>query len=144
MSEFSKEFGALRESGAFTLRGTQILVEITPMEEMKTKSGLYIATNSDHKGGSSVNANKLEYGTVLMVGQGTWDDDQREYVPLDVKPGQIIILPQYSHQPISTWPTLQRPLTNKISLVSANSILGFFNSSEDFDKAKAVMNDTTT
>lgn len=141
MSEFGREFSALRESGTFTLRGTQIIVEITPMEEMKTKSGLIIATNSDHRGGNSVNAHKLEYGTVLIVGQGTWDDDKREYVPLDVKPGQVVILPQFSHQPISTWPTLQRPLANKISLVSANSILGFFNSPDDFAKAQAVMNE---
>lgn len=139
--DFGPEFEALRTLGSdkFTLRGPTILVEMLQQEELKTKGGLIISTPSDHKMGS-VNAHKLEYGVVLLVGQGTWDELKREYVPLDVKPGQIVVMPQYSQQVLSTFPGLQRPLQNKLALVSAQSILGLYRDGEAFEEAKKAIN----
>lgn len=142
MAEFDTAFEALRATNTFTLRGTSLLVEIIPPEELKTKSGLILATHSDQKGGNSLNAHKIEYGKVLVVGQGTWDDEKREYVPLDVKEGHIVVLPQYSYQLMSTFPALTRPLSNKVAMVASSSILGFFDSEDGFNRAKNAMNNT--
>lgn len=140
MKEFDKEFAALRATNTFTLRGTSLLVEICPPEELKTKSGLFIATDSNQRGGNSINAHKIEYGKVLVVGQGTWDDEKREYVPLDIKEGQIVVLPQYSYQLMSTFPALNKPLANKVAMVSSSSVLGFFESEDAFNTARQAMN----
>lgn len=136
--QFENEFKRLRDLGpdVFTLRGPTILVEMIPPEEMKTQGGLIIVG----KDRSDVVTHKLEHGVVLMVGQGTWDDEKREYVSLDVKPGQVVVMPQFSQQVISTWPGLQRPLQNKLALVSAGSILGTYSSQEAFDVARKQIN----
>lgn len=139
-AQFENEFKALRDLGTskFSLRGPTILVEVMPAEELKTASGLIIPAPKQQ--GDSVNAHKLEHGIVLMVGQGTWDDDKREHVPLDILPGQVVVMPQYSQQVISTFPGLQKPLQNRLALVSASAILGTYKDAETFEEAKRAIN----
>lgn len=139
---FTKEFNKLIELGSnvFVLRGSTIVVEILPDEEIKTAGGLVIATNSNHIRGNSVEAHKLKFGRVLMTGQGYWDEELKGYVPLDVKTGAIVILPQYSTQFISTFPGIQRPTENKIALLKESDLLGYYPSEDAYQTAKAALN----
>lgn len=137
---FEKEFSTLRKLGeeVFVLRGSTILVELLPDEELKTKGGLIIATNSDQPKGNSVEQHKLQVGKVLMVGQGYWEDDGG-YQPVEVQPGAIVILPQYSAQYISMFPGIQRPTANKIAMIKMDVVLGYYPNAKAYEKAKAKL-----
>lgn len=136
---FDKEFAALRALGeeVFVLRGSTIIVEILP-QELKLKSGLVVATTSDQARGG-INANKLEIGKVLMTGPGYWNDDGG-YEPLDIKPGAVVILPQYVTQQISVFPGIHRPTDGKLGMVKENEVLAFYPTREAFEKAQAELN----
>lgn len=139
MSEFSPEFNRLNESGKFTLRGTQILVEVLKPQELKTASGIILSADIDQvKGG--IKAHTLEHGVVLAIGQGDYDFEKREYLPLDIKVGAVVVLPQYDKTVISMFPGMLKPTANKIAIVRAERVLGFYESEQEFEAAQKVIN----
>ena len=143
MSEsFEKEFSALRELGpeAFVLRGSSIIVEIMPDEEIKTAGGLIMATSTDHIKGNSIEQHKLRVARVLMVGEGYYDEEKEGYEPLDVKVGAVVIVPPYSPEYISVFPGIQRPTGNKLAFVKFAQILALFPSQEAYELAKSKLN----
>jgi co-chaperonin GroES (HSP10) len=140
---FTSEFNRLAELGSstFVLRGSALIVEILPDEEIKTRGGIVIATDSRHTGGNSVEAHKLKVGRVLMSGLGYWDEEKKDYIPLDVKPGAVVILPQYSTQFISTFPGIQRPTGNRLAIIKESDLLAYYPSDDAFQTAKAKLNE---
>ena len=122
------------------LRGSTIIVEILPDEEIKTAGGLIISAPTDHTRGNSVNAHKLQTGRVLMTGPGYWSDELADYEALEVSPGSIVILPQYATEYVSTFPGIQRPTENKLGLVKMDSILAYYPSEEAYNLAKSKLN----
>lgn len=164
MESFQRDFEILRELGpsTFVLRGAALLVELLPREEIKTAGGLIIATPKDHIKGGSVTAHEVEVGRVLMSGQGYWDDNLTTvvdpepaedpehtdvygsfkaggYEPLEVQPGAIVVLPQYSITLMSHFPAIQRPTENKIAMVKMDQVLMYFTSIEAYETAKAKL-----
>jgi co-chaperonin GroES (HSP10) len=146
---FEKEFSQLREMpDSFVLRGSSIIVEILDKEEIKTASGLIMATTDDHVKGNSINQHRLEAGRVLMVGPGYWIEGDGSnsiygtghYEPLEVKPGAIVILPQFATSVISVFPGIARPTKNKLGLIKMDSILCFYPSQEAYEQVKAKVN----
>lgn len=139
---FEKEFSALRELGSshFVLRGSTLIVEIMPEEELKTKSGLYIGSVEGHVKGGSVSQNKLEVGRVLMKGEGYWNEEKNSYEDVGLEVGAVVVLPQYSIQVISMFPGIQRPTGNKLALVKFDSVLAHYPTREAFEAAKAKLN----
>lgn len=143
---FDKEFAILRELGedVFVLRGSTLLVEVLPDEELKTKGGLVIATDMNQIKGNSVNQHKLQVGRVLMCGQGYWEETEGSegtYTPLEVKPGAIVVLPQFSTSFLSMFPGIQRPTGNRIGMVKMSEILAYYPSSEAYQTAKQKLNE---
>lgn len=151
-ASFEKDFNTLRELGesTFIVRGANIVVEILEPEEIKTAGGIVIAAPSDHIKGNSVAAHSVQIGKALMCGQGYWQDYDEEikgekdeagrYVPLEVQPGAILILPQYSIQLLSHFPGIQRPTGNKLALVKMDQILAYYPSLEAYNLAKTKLN----
>jgi co-chaperonin GroES (HSP10) len=142
---FEKEFSQLRELGeqSFVLRGSSIIVEIQPEEEIKTAGGLIIATDPKHIKGNSVEQHKLQVGKVLMTGPGYWIDGEEgsgSFEPLEVKPGAIVILPQYGTSYISVFPGIQRPTGNKLGVVKMDQVLAYYPTQEAFEQVKAKLN----
>lgn len=133
---FEKEFTILRELGeeAFVLRGSNMIVYQLPDEEIKTKSGLILATDSKQVMGNSIEQNKLNVGKVLMTGPGYWNGEG--YDPLEVKPGAIVVLPQYSTSPISVFPGIGKPTGNRLVMVKEDSIIAFYPSQEIYENTK--------
>lgn len=140
--DFSQEFERLRQLGSevFVLRGSVILVEILPPEELKTEGGLVFVTDSNQIVGGSLNQHRLEVGRVLMTGPGYWDEEKKEYEPLEVKPGAIIILPQFSTQYISQFPGLLKPTCNRLATVRMDQVVGYYPTEEAYQRAKSVLN----
>jgi co-chaperonin GroES (HSP10) len=133
---FEQDIAELKERG-FKLRGSAIIAELLPAPEVKTASGLIISAPSDHVRGNSVNAHKLEVAKVLDVGPGVWDDESRTYLPLDIHPGQVIILNQYSYNYISLLPGITKPLSNKLVIVPSNGILASYPDERAYEGAIA-------
>jgi hypothetical protein len=151
MESFQKDFEILRELGqeTFVLRGSTLLVEILPREEIKTSGGLIISTPKDHTKGGSVTAHAVEIGRVLMSGQGYWNEEKANpegylipkggYDSLECQPGAIVVLPQYSITLMSHFPAIQRPTENKIAMVKMDQVLMYFPSVEAYETAKAKL-----
>ena len=156
VESFSDDFAKLRSMGeqTFVLRGSSLIVEILPREEMKTAGGLVIATDTKHVGGQSVTAHAVEVGKVLMAGQGYWSGngpfvfDEEEgvagptgqYEPLECQPGAIVLLPQYSIQLMSHFPGIQRPTGNKLAMIKMDQILAYYPTQQAYEAAKKELN----
>lgn len=139
---FEKELAVLRSLGqeTFVLRGSTLIVEIQEQEEIKTKGGIVLATHADHAKGQSVAAHRVEVGKVLMVGEGYWDEQNREFVSLGIAPGAIVMLPQYSTQLMSHFPGIQRPTSNKIAMIKMDQILAYYPTQKAYETAKKKLN----
>lgn len=140
---FEKELSSLRELGpkVFVLRGSTLLVEIQEPEEIKTKSGIVLATHADHAKGHSVVAHRVEVGIVMMAGEGYWDEQNREFVKLDCQPGAVVILPQYSTQLMSHFPGIQRPTGNKLAMIKMDQVLAYYPTQKAYELAKKKLNE---
>jgi co-chaperonin GroES (HSP10) len=146
-TEFEKAFATLREmKGSFFLRGSTIIVYELPDVEIKTEGGLVIVTNPNQVMGNSVEQHRLKVAKVLMVGPGYWSDEaefagtQGSYLPVEVQPGAIVILPQYSTSTISVFPGINKPTGNKLHMIKEDSILAYYPSQEAYETALAKLN----
>lgn len=140
MESFEKEFSKLREMEGFVLRGSSIIVEILPDEEIKTAGGIIIATDNKQVKGNSVEQHKLQVGKVLMTGPGYWDDENNTNEPLEVTAGAIVILPQYGTQYISIFPGIQRPTANKLGMIKMDQVMAYYKTPQAYEEAKAKLN----
>lgn len=134
--EFKKDFDTLTGFGenVFKIRGSTIVAELLPDPEFKTASGLIMASPSDHAKGS-MKDNMLQAAVVLATGPGYWDEESRAYEALEVSPGAVVVVPQYSAQFISVFPSMNKPTKNKLVLLKMDSVLCYFPSKDAFDMA---------
>lgn len=107
-SKFSEFFDRVRETKSnhgFTLTGNRLLVEILPEEEIKTKSGLVIASDlSGYK--TTTQNNRPTMALVLYVGTHTYDLANGGMTEGSTyKPGQVIWITKHPHF-ISEFPGL--------------------------------------
>ncbi len=90
---------------AFTLMGSFLIVERVPKEEVKTKSGLFLATDDRANGQiNSISANMPVWVHVLAIGAGYYDDESGESLPLDTAPGDILLVGQHSVKWLPVYP----------------------------------------
>lgn len=137
---FEKEFAILREHQGFVVRGSTIIVEILPDEEIKTKGGIIMTGKADHVKGNSFEQHKLLTGKVLMTGPGYWNEEMLAYDPLEVETGAVIILPQFATQYLSMFPGISRPTGNKIGMIKQDQVIAFYKSQAAYEEAKAKLN----
>jgi len=89
-----KEANELKD--CFQLIGDRILaypMELKEMGEQKTKGGLYLPESNKNQRNSK-GSNLPTMAVVLQVGVGYYDEVTGEDVPLDTKPGDIIVVGQ--------------------------------------------------
>ena len=118
-----------------TIRGTSILCEMLPEPELKTAGGLIIASDSGQTRGQTVEAHKLLAAKVLAVGPGSYIEEKDTYVPLDIKPGQVVVLNQFSYSLISKLPGLRVPTANKLAITPASGIFAVYPDEAAYQKA---------
>lgn len=87
----------------FILTGNILLVERVPQDEVKTKSGLILATEGGKNQVNSIGANLPVFVHVLAAGSGYYDEEEGD-VPLDTKPGDILLVGQHSVKWLSVFP----------------------------------------
>ncbi len=134
-SRFMKYFNALRENKAsFTLRANNILVEI--IEEKIEEGGIEIVSDMNQiRGGARENQGFV--GLVLAVGEGyTADDGSME--PLDLKVGNVVLLPKYSVSMYTVFPGLPGMTRNDIGICVDQDIKFYYDSIEEYVRVKEI------
>lgn len=82
----------------YTLLGDMLLVERAEPEEVKTKSGIIMATDTSdaRRMRDGVFDNMPVFVRVIDVGSGYYDDETKEEINLEVRPGDIILVGRQS------------------------------------------------
>lgn len=72
--------------------GDRVVIRGVNIEEKKTKSGFIIP--------ESVQKERPEIGKVIAVGEGRWNEDGDERVPMTVKVGDTILFSKYGPEEV--------------------------------------------
>lgn len=89
------------------LVGSALLVEKAEPEELKTSSGIVLATHLDKTQVNSIGANLPTLVRVLMVGAGYYDPDTGAAIPLETQPGSLLMVGTNSVKWLSALPGLR-------------------------------------
>lgn len=116
-SKYLEAFQAEGLSDLVELYGDAILVEIPKDEPIKTSSGIYIAT-TEKVGLDSLSKDKPYFVHVIAVGKGYYDEETHEDVPLNVQPGDIILIgansaKRFSHMEVNGYEAYSIGLTRE-------------------------------
>jgi co-chaperonin GroES (HSP10) len=123
----------------FILYGDNLLVEILPEtdEEIKTKSGLVMATVDKQKLGS-VNSEAPVFARVLHAGQGFYDTDGKT-LPLDSRPGDIIVVGANSVIAPSRFGKIPMTKEVRLAFVSESAVMMRFQWQTGYDKVMQIL-----
>lgn len=110
-SSYLELFDKAREDGhPLTLTGNTLLVERVPQKEIKTASGIVLQAAPELNWNSIAN-DRPHWAIVLAVGEGYYDDETEKDIPLDVEPGDVILLGKMSASYFSTLDVLDQYIT---------------------------------
>ncbi len=138
---YLKAFQALADqcSGLYKLTGENIIVEEIPKEEMKTASGLVIASSMNARQLDTVEDNRPLLVRVLLIGEGYYDTDGKD-VPLDVEVGDICLVGKLGVKWMSSiFDVFIQEGATKVGLSKESEIQFNYGSQEALDKCKQVL-----
>jgi hypothetical protein len=149
----------LKELGekTFVLRGSNMIVEILPKEEIRTEGGLILQASIGQTKGDSAAAHEVITAKVLMCGQGYWnesagmvevepgsgiyqDTHTGKYEALEVQPGAIIFLEPNVYRTMSHFPGIAKPTQNKLAMIKMDAIQAYFPTEQAYNEFKAKVN----
>lgn len=134
----SKYLSRFHEIPDLSLIGDCLLVERVAVEERKTASGLILNAGRGESSRSQVSSDLPTFVHVLAVGKGYYDDDTKEDVPLDVKPGDIILVGNHSVRWFSDM-DISDYTQYEIGLTREQEITLKFSGKEDYDRTFAQL-----
>jgi co-chaperonin GroES (HSP10) len=142
-TKFFNAFQKLRETGKdlYKLRGNQLLIELVEEDVKASKTSSIIIAEDVRQvhGGAKENAGLV--GIVLDRGEGYYDEDTGETVELDVKVGDVVLVPKYAISQYSTFPGIIGPVYNKIALCVESEIKMYYKGQDAYEKAKGILNE---
>lgn len=139
-SKYLKQFQAA--AGHIRLRGNRLLVEVLPKEEIKSAGGLIMAAPiTDHR--STLEQNRATLAIVLAVGEGYYDDDTSEDVPMDVTPGNVILINAYGLRSYSEFPALRDYKQDGIAMIRDSDVNAVWKDVEAFKLYAEKLNDVS-
>jgi len=105
-SKYLNSFKNIENSEAFTLKANYLLVEKLDLGEQKTAGGIILPGKANQFAG--IAADKPNFCVVLMIGEGYVDDDGKfDQTEIDVKVGDVILLPSPSVRYFSLLPCVE-------------------------------------
>lgn len=128
-----------RAEGTFKLYGSKILVERLELGEATTKGGLIIAEAPNTR--QDLKLQKPHIATVLAVGEGYYDAETKSYLPLEVKPGNVVILNSLGVQYYSVVPGATGYTGNKIGMTTEDVVQMVFENIEQFQAYEKALNE---
>lgn len=139
-SQFLDQFLRLKAEGAdlIKLYGDIMLVEGYPVEETTTASGIII--QSSDKMANGFGQNMPAFYTVLYVGEGYYDEETDQDIPVDVQPGDIILTGKQSVVEISKFGPIFSTKEHRLCLSRECDIqLRFPGGSQSFEAVNALL-----
>jgi len=137
MSEFLNKFK--KAADKFNLYGSKILVERVELGEVTTKGGIILAHSGARE--QQFKSQMPLIAVVLATGKGYFDADSKSYEPLEVRPGNVIMLNSMGVQFFSTLPGSMNYNNQKIGLTTESDIQMIFESMEQFEEYAKVINE---
>lgn len=136
-SKYLERFRKL-PAGALPLRGDRILVELLPKEEIRTASGLIIASSlSDHK--TLTELHRGELAVVLATGNGYFDEDGND-VGIDVEPGAVVMVARTSMDFYSKFPGLSDFSGESMAMIRESSIIASWKNVDSYLEYQRTLN----
>jgi co-chaperonin GroES (HSP10) len=135
-SEFLGRFE--KAAGTFKLYGSKILVERMEQAEVKSAGGIILAHTGQKE--AQFKLQMALIATVLATGNGYYDAESRSYEPLEVKPGNVVMLNTNGVQFYSTLPGSTSYNNQKIGLTTESDIQMIFEDLEAFNAYVKALN----
>ena len=120
-SKYLERFGAAMEMATPELIGDNLLVERISDDEFKTASGIVLVSGSQ-KQVNGFQADRPVFVRILAVGKGYYDPETNESIPLDSRPGDIVLVGQHSVKWFSIFGNLQKYELDTIGLLREETI----------------------
>lgn len=136
-SEFLGKFKNAAKT--FDLYGSKILVERVELGEVKTQGGIILA----HVGAKEAQFKMQQphIAIVLATGKGYFQAEDKTYEPLEVEPGNIVMLNSLGVQYYSTLPGSTSYNNQKIGLTTESDIQMIFKDAEAFEAYVKALNE---
>lgn len=141
-SRYVNAFGKLAEQApsSYQLIGDCILVERIKEPEKKTASGIIYGIDTGNRQLGTIAADRPHWVRVLAVGEGYYDDTTKESVPLNVNPGDIVLVSGISVKYFSTFGELNGCKPDEIGITRESEIQLRFKGSEGYAEAFRCLN----
>lgn len=138
-SVFLDQFKNLKASGGSLMKlyGDVLLVEGHAPEEAKTASGIIIQSHDRQRNGFGENL--PAFYTVLYAGEGFYDEETGEDVPLDIEPGAIILTGTQSVRPISKFGPIISTKESGLFLTRVQDIQASFGGPAAYEQAMDLL-----
>ena len=135
------EFEKLKQKEInFTLYTDRILVEKLPPFEAISKSGLITHTETSNRR-DHFDEKKAHFVVTLLVGQGYFDSDTQDTIPLEVKPGDVLMVPAHSTHWLTQFGLLANYERGDIGLTTEPEVHFNFGPIKNFEKFFDVLNE---
>lgn len=115
----------------FELSGNKILIERLELGEVKSAGGIIMVENT--KVHPDLKLHKPLIAVVLATGKGYFDASDESYTPLEVVPGNIIILNSNGASFFSVVPGLTNYSANKVGISTESDIQFTFKDLEQYE-----------
>lgn len=133
----------------YQLVGDFLLVEKLPEDELRTKSGLYIPVSKNQL--NTFSTDRPHWVRVLACGEGYYSQEEdpetgtivEKTVPLDVNPGDIVLVSQVSVKYFSVFGDLDGYEADSIGLTKQSEIQLRFKGEEGYRVAFGSLNKAT-
>jgi co-chaperonin GroES (HSP10) len=131
----SKYLSYFIENGARLREQSQLVGDLLFVEKIKfpeKKVGGIIIADNTHKQLGTILGDQPTFFRVLLVGNGYYDDDTKEDVPLDINQGDIILTGAVSAKVFSSFPMLETTETDVLGVTRHGDIQWRFKGEEAF------------
>lgn len=128
-----------KAGGKLPLRGNRLLVEVMPKEELKSAGGLILnAPTSDHR--SKLEQERAKLAVVVAIGNGYFDGE--EDVPLDIKPGAVVLISELGLKYYSEFPGIAEYTGETLALTRDTEVHAAWDSLEAYQEYRTLLNHT--
>ena len=138
--KYDDAFRTFQETNDVELVGDMILVQRFKTPELVTGGGIIVAAVDTSVQRNTIHSQIPVWCKVLAVGKGFYDPETGKDVPLDVKPGNIIMVSPISIQPMSMFCDVKGVESDDLALTRENEIKLRFKSEDAYVRVMAAMN----
>ena len=136
-SEFLAKFQ--KAAPTFNLYGSKILIERVELGEIKSSGGIILAQSGATS--AQLKMQSPHIAIVLATGRGYYDADSKTYEPLEVVPGNVVMLNSLGIQYYSTLPGSINYSNQRVGLTTEADIQMIFKDLAAFDEYVKAINE---